>query len=193
MKIIFASHNKNKIEEINNVLKASNIKIISLFDLEEFDEVAETGNNFAENAKIKAEYYYNKYQIPVLADDTGLIIPAFDHKPGVYSARYAGENASYLDNNLKLLEDITMLKDRKAYFETSICYINKEAHYFTGRLHGKIATDITNYTSFGYDPIFILDDGRRLSELSIEEKNIISHRGKALQKWLEFMKDWGER
>ncbi|HHU55452.1 MAG TPA: RdgB/HAM1 family non-canonical purine NTP pyrophosphatase [Acholeplasmataceae bacterium] len=192
MDIIVATHNENKVKEIKKIVTNTNINLISLNDLGDHTEVEETGLSFAENAQIKAKYYFEKYHKPVFADDSGLVIPGFDNKPGIYSARYAGINATDLENNQKLLNDIKSLKDRKAYFVCHICYINQgKVYFFEGRLDGIIAYDIKGSEGFGYDPIFILANGKRLSEIPIEEKNKISHRAKAIQKWLAFIKDGG--
>lgn len=193
MEIIFATFNKDKQKEFKELLIGSRIKILFLDDLNEPpDKVLEVGKSFSENAQIKAEYYYQKYHKPVLSDDSGLVIPAFNNRPGIYSARYAGKNATSYENNQKLLEDIKDLEDRRAYFICKICFIiDNLVHFFTGKLDGTIAFDLQGTEGFGYDPLFILNNGKRLSEIPLHEKNKISHRAQAFQKWLEFIKDGG--
>lgn len=188
MKIILATNNQNKTKEINEMVKGLGIEIVSLKDLQDNDDVEETGSSFAENAFLKANYFYNKYKLPVIADDSGLIVPSIDNQPGIYSARYAGVHANDLLNNQKLLNALQNINNRKAYFNCTICYINKDVHYFDGQLHGSIAFDLKGSNGFGYDPLFLLDDGQRLAELPPVLKNKISHRAKAFEKWLEFIK-----
>lgn len=192
MDILLATHNFHKVEEIKQLLSNTNINLISLKDLNDEDDVDENGHSFEENARIKAEYYYQKYHLPVLADDSGLVIPSFDYRPGIYSARYAGINANAKKNNEKLLADIKDIKDRNAYFICQVCYIeNDNIYFFTGKLEGQIAYDIRGHEGFGYDPLFILENGLRLSEIPLSEKNKISHRAQAFKNWLQFIKDRG--
>lgn len=191
MNILLASHNKHKFQEINEILKATNITLLSLSNYHDNDEVDETGQTFSQNAYLKANYYYQKYHLPIISDDSGLVT-AFEGKPGVFSSRYSGAHATDLDNNLKLLKDLENVSDRKAYFICVICFIyQNQVHYFEGKLKGEIAYDLRGDEGFGYDPLFILPDGRRLSELSMHEKNQISHRAQALNKWFNFLKEEG--
>ena len=191
MDILLASQNQHKYQEINDILKNTNIKLLSLTDFNDNDEVIEDGQTFAENALIKAQHYYKKYNIPVISDDSGLVTH-YNGKPGIYSSRYAGNNASDNDNNLKLLKDMQDVNNREAYFICVICFIYQDkTYYFEGRLEGEIGHDLIGNEGFGYDPLFILKDGTRLSELKIHEKSQISHRAKALVKWANFLKEEG--
>lgn len=191
MDILLASHNQHKYQEIKAILKATKLNLLSLSDLNDHDEVEETGQSFEENAYLKANYYYQKYHMPVIADDSGLVT-SLDGKPGIFSSRYSGLNATDLENNLKLLFDLKNITDRSAYFICVICFIfHDQVYYFTGKLTGKIAYDMRGEEGFGYDPLFILPDGSRLSELKIQEKNKISHRSQALNQWFKFLEEEG--
>lgn len=188
MDILLASHNKHKYEEIKNILQ-KDVNLISLADLKDFDEVIEDGQSFKDNSFIKAKYYYDKYKMNVISDDSGLSVNALGGAPGVYSARYSGNKANDLSNNLLLLKNMEDKTDRRAFFSSSICYIEDgKEFFFEGILDGTIALDIKGEHGFGYDPLFILSDGRRLSNLELNEKNKISHRAIALAKWAYFMK-----
>jgi XTP/dITP diphosphohydrolase len=110
-----------------------------------------------------------------------------NNEPGVFSARYAGENATDEENNQKLLLSMKSVADRQAYFNCTVCYFDGEAKYFDGKLYGTIANDLAGNNGFGYDPLFILNDNKRLAQKTMDEKNKISHRAKAFSKWLEFM------
>jgi XTP/dITP diphosphohydrolase len=190
MDILLASQNQHKLKEIQKIVNDPNINIISLLDLNDNDEVLEDGQTFHENAYLKAKYFYDKYHMPVISDDSGLVVDALGGKPGIYSARYSGTDANALTNNLKLLDEMKNIDKREARFVCTICFIaNDEVQYFDGRLEGKIAYDIKGHKGFGYDPIFILKEGLRLSELSIVDKNKISHRALALKKWSELIKN----
>lgn len=191
MDILFASHNEHKYQEMKKALEGTGINLLSLKALNDHDEVIEDGQTFHENAYLKAHYYYHKYQMDVISDDSGLVT-SLDGKPGIMSARYAGENASALDNNLKLLKDLENIGDRSAYFICVICFIYQgKVTYFEGKVHGTIAYDIKGQEGFGYDPIFIVSGGTRLSELKLEDKNKISHRAQAIHKWVNFLKEEG--
>ena len=191
MEIILASNNQNKIKEIKEKVKKLNINIISQKEAGFDFEVPETGTTFEENATIKAEAIYKETQKPVLADDSGLVIDFLDGMPGVYSHRFAGENATDEDRINKVL---TLMKDvpeekRTARFVCVGCYIdeNGQKHIFEGIAEGKIATKPHGFNGFGYDPIFICELGKSFAEISSEEKNKISHRGKMINEFLEFL------
>lgn len=189
MKIILATNNQNKAQEIKDIVAGLGIEILSLKDLKDFDEVEETGKTFADNAFIKANYFHNKYKCPVLADDSGLVVPSLGNSPGVYSSRYAGEHGNDLLNNQKLLKELKDISNRQAYFNCTVCYIDEQVHFFDGQLHGRIAYDFKGDYGFGYDPLFELENGKRLAEIPLNEKNKISHRAKAFKKWLNFIKE----
>ncbi len=188
MDVLFASHNQNKLKEIKELLKGTDINIISLSDLNDLDMVHETGETFQENAIQKAKYFYDKYKMPTISDDSGLIVDSLDGKPGVFSARYAGNNATDQKNNKMLLYNMRNVANRKGYFLCIVCYISNGNYYlFEGKLDGTIAEDIKGDKGFGYDPLFVVKDGTRLSQLDTGTKNKISHRANALRKWLEFV------
>lgn len=183
MRILLSTSNKGKVKELQNILGEDfELLLKSDFDLQDFD-VVEDGESLEENAYKKAKALFDIVKIPVLSDDTGLFVNALNGQPGVYSARYAGENATYEDNNKKLLKELDTENDRSAYFETVICFIDNEGneHFSKGRLDGKIAQNIQGADGFGYDPIFIFDGDKSLAEISQNEKNKISHRSKALE------------
>ena len=187
MKIILATHNDNKLREIRKIFEATNIEFVSLKELNFKEEIEETGKTFEENAYIKAKYISDIYNLPTLADDSGLEIEALDGFPGVYSARYANGNFHLAMTNI--LEELKDEKNRKADFNCSICYIdeNKEKHMFVGKCYGEIGTCIKGDDGFGYDPIFNVG-GRSFAELSLDEKNKISHRGLALKRFYDYIK-----
>lgn len=187
MKILLASHNQHKASEIKDILKTLPIEIITLKDIDDQDEVEENGQSFADNALLKAQYYAKKYQLPVIADDSGLLVEALENLPGIFSARFAGMNATDVDNNNKLLSELNDIKNRNAHFVCCICYYHQNtSHFFTGKVHGTIAHDAKYHYGFGYDAVFILHDKRRFSDLLPEEKNKISHRYRALEKLFHY-------
>lgn len=188
--IILASNNQNKVKEISEKVKQFNIKIISQKEAGYDIEVEETGKTFEENAILKAEAIYKTSGMPVIADDSGLEIDALNGEPGVYSGRYGGPNATIkdkIDKILNLLKDIEQEK-RTARFKCDICYIDKkgEKHIFEGICEGKITKEPFGENGFAYDPIFLYDT-RTFAQISMEEKNEISHRGKAISKLIEYM------
>lgn len=186
--LVMATHNKHKIEEIERLLQGK-VKIISLKDLCCKDEIPETGSTLKKNALQKAKYVWDKYGKDCFADDTGLMVEALNGEPGVYSARYAGEKCSFEDNMNLLLENMEGKTDRNACFATVICLIeNGEPVFFEGRCEGCILTEKYGKGGFGYDPIFMPKGyGESFAELSMEEKNKISHRGKATKKLIEYL------
>jgi len=189
-KLIFATHNPHKAREIRETLK-SRYDVISLEELGINEDIAETGDTLEANALIKARYVYNKTGKPCFADDTGLEVKALNGAPGVYSARYAGEKASFDDNMDKLLKALESKTDRRAQFRTVIAFINEEGEeqLFEGKVLGSITKNKKGEKGFGYDPIF-LPEGYNLSfaEMSVEEKNEISHRGRAVREFVSYLK-----
>jgi XTP/dITP diphosphohydrolase len=178
--LVFASANANKVEEVS--LKLGGIKLLGLKDIGCTEEVPETSDTLEGNARQKAWYIYEKFGCDCFADDTGLEVLALGGKPGVHSARFAGEQRSNEDNRKKLLNDMEVELDRRARFRTSICLIigGKET-MFEGIVEGKILRDEKGKGGFGYDSLFVpLVNSRSFAEMSIEEKNILSHRGKAI-------------
>lgn len=188
MKIIFASNNKNKVQEIQNQVPKS-IQIVTLDEIGCSEDIAETGTTLEENAIIKANYITEKYGLPCFADDTGLEIDALNGEPGVYSARYSGEDKNAEKNMDLVLQKLATLKNRKAQFKTVIALnINNEQHLFTGIVEGEIRTEKTGTNGFGYDPIFEPENlGKTFAEMTINEKNKLSHRGRAVEKLVEFL------
>lgn len=186
--LIFASHNENKTKEIRALLRSHEIQ--SLADLNYHEEIAETGVTLAENAELKARTIFDIWAKPVFADDTGLIVPALNGEPGVYSARYAGEPANAEANMDKLLANLQGIENREAYFETLICYINAEgeAQFFSGRVDGLIAKSKKGDKGFGYDPIF-LPEGEEISfaQMPAWQKNEMSHRARALASFIRHL------
>ena len=186
MKIILATHNRDKEKELQNSLLGINVEICSLFDFPEIGDIEETGTTLLENSLLKARTVFNITGIPTIADDTGLEVDFLDGAPGVYSARYAGNNVSYQDNVNKLLIELDGVphEKRKAKFRTVVTYIDKNDELWTeGHIDGIISESIIGDGGFGYDPIFFVPHiGKTFAELSSAEKNKISHRGIALQK-----------
>jgi XTP/dITP diphosphohydrolase len=186
--IVIATNNKHKVEEIRSLV-GDRIKIISLSELGCKEDIPETGETLEENARQKARYIWEKYGKDCFADDTGLMVDALDGKPGVYSARFAGEKCSFDDNIDLMLEMMEGKTNRKAYFSTVICLIEQgEEKLFEGSCPGSILTERYGRGGFGYDPIFVPDGyGESFAEMSLEEKNKISHRGKATDKLIKYL------
>lgn len=188
--IVFATNNLHKLEEVRNKL-AEHFSILSLKEINCNDEIPETADTFDGNAEQKALWVLEKYKYDCFADDSGLEIEALNGDPGVYSARYAGENCSYDDNNRKVLDSLKGETNRNAKFVTCICLkLKGETHFFRGEVEGKIIEKYKGTDGFGYDPIFVPNGyDRSFAEMKIEEKNNISHRAKALEKLLVFLKE----
>jgi len=183
-KIIFATGNKGKIQEVSQIFNNSEYKIISLYDLGDVPEIEETGETFEANAFLKAKTIFDIYKKPVIADDSGLEVELLDGMPGVISARYAGENCTYEDNNLKLLDELSQFP--KPHLAKFVCcavyYDGNKKKIAYGYLHGKIISEFKGQKGFGYDPVFMPNEfDKTLAELGLEEKNKISHRGKAFE------------
>ena len=192
MQIVLATHNKGKMSEINNLLSSS-YEVLTLDHFPNIKDIPETGKTLKENAFIKARTVFEMTGLPSLADDTGLEVESLGGDPGVYSARYAGEQASYQDNCEKLLKNMMRVpkKDRKAKFRTVIAYKddNREVSC-DGSVKGEIAQSPKGSFGFGYDSVFYYPPlEKTFAELSEEEKNSISHRGRALRKFLLLFND----
>lgn len=190
MKLLLCTLNKNKIKEIKQSLKETSISIITLFDLKETTKVKEDGLTFKENALIKAKYYGTKHQIIALGDDTGLEVEYLGGKPGVYTNRY---ETTPKRRNDKMLKELSDAKNRKACFKTVIALynpFNKKEYYFEGIVNGEISKTYRGTEGFGYDPIFYIPELQKtMAEITVEEKNLISHRGKALKQVKEFLNE----
>lgn len=190
MKLVFATNNVHKLNEIRN-LAGSNFKIVSLSDMGWVDEIPETGKTIEDNASQKAFYIYEKYKFDCFADDTGLEIESLDKRPGVYSARYAGESCNFEDNMSKVLTELQGITNRKACFRTVISLViqGKEVR-FEGKVDGVILNEYRGNKGFGYDPIFQPNGYKQtFAEMPLELKNAISHRGLATQKLIAFLKN----
>lgn len=196
--IVLATNNQNKVKEFNAILKDFSVEIKSLADFGPLPEAIEDGDSFDENAYKKALHVARVLGLPAIADDSGLVVDALGGAPGVHSARYAGENATDAQNIEKLLQEMQDSIDRKAHFQCvlSIAVPSGPALTYEGRCDGTILHERRGDQGFGYDPVFYVEDlGKTFAELSMEEKNARSHRGKALQefrseidkvmKWLE--------
>ena len=182
MKIIFATQNKGKAAEAKAIFADSSIEIISLYDLGNNINVEEHGTTFRENAFIKAKAVFDIYKVPVVADDSGLAIEQLEGRPGVYSARYAGENCTYEDNNLKVIDELKDFPEphRAKFISYAVYYDGKNEIEAIGELPGYIIKEQRGTNGFGYDPIFIPDGFEKtISEMDFEEKNKISHRARS--------------
>lgn len=186
-KIVFATNNSHKLAEVKAVLKDF-AEVISLADIGCTDDIPETGTTLEENAILKAQYIFNRYDTDCFADDTGLEVDALDGAPGVYSARYAGIEQNAAANMKKLLEKLTNVKNRKARFKTVIALIqNGQIYCFEGQIEGYIIDKPRGEAGFGYDPIFVPEGyNKTFAEMGADEKNRISHRAKAVKKLTEF-------
>ncbi len=189
--LLIATKNLHKLEEISALLKDRPVHLKSLADFQKIPVIVEDGATFQENAAIKANICFEYFNLPVMGDDSGLEVPALNNTPGVYSARYSGANADDLKNNLFLLEQMKGLEGeaRKARFVCTVCYRDqKHLKFFTGITEGYIIKDFKGSSGFGYDPIFYIPEiNKTYAELSMEEKNALSHRGKAMRKFMKFL------
>ena len=187
-KIVFATHNNHKLEEIKDILGAE-YEVLGLNDINCFEEIPETGNTLEQNALLKAQYVKEKYGYDCFADDTGLEIPALNNAPGVYSARYAGEAKDSQANMQKVLKELELKNDRRAQFRTIISLLSGDkAHQFEGKIEGHIIEECRGNTGFGYDPIFVPDGYlETFAELGSDIKNQISHRSQAVNKLKAFL------
>ena len=186
-KLIFSTHNPNKLAEIKSAVNS--FEVVGLKEMGIHEDIAETGITLEENALIKSKYIYQKTGFSCFADDTGLEVDALDGKPGVYSARYAGEHATAEENMQKLLSGMEGQKNRNARFRTVISLIlSGEEYFFEGKVAGEILYQKTGNDGFGYDPIFRPNGyDRSFAEMTMEQKNKISHRGLAVKKLLHFL------
>lgn len=189
MKLVFASNNKNKLEEIRHQLP-SDIELLSLEDIGCDVDIPETADTIEGNAILKADYVTQNYGYDCFADDTGLEVTALDGAPGVYSARYAGEEKDANANMDKLLAELDGKPDRSANFKTVITLnLNGEQHLFTGIVNGTITVQKSGDKGFGYDPVFMPDGlERTFAQISLDEKAQHSHRGRAVKQLIDFLK-----
>ncbi len=191
--LIIATNNRDKQKEIKQILKDTDINIMYTNDFDDFPNIEETGDSLKANALLKAQAVWDKYHLPCVADDTGLEVDCLGGEPGVYSSRYAGENATYDDNCRKLLSMVAIEPpvNRSARFRTVVAFIDSEgnSHFAEGVVEGEIIDEKRGENGFGYDPVFWLPAlGKTLAELPSAEKNKISHRHNALMKILPVIK-----
>lgn len=190
MKIVIASHNKGKIKEFKEILEDLGYEVMGVEALGcDVTQVVENGETFEENALLKAKYVYQQLKIPVLSDDSGLVLDAFPSMLGIHSARYM-EDKSYLEKNQSIVDLYKNIENRKASFVSALVYYDGAAHSFLGKVDGKIAEEILGEEGFGYDPIFI-PQGHKESFASMgpSKKARISHRGRAIEKFVTYLKE----
>ena len=189
MEIVFATNNRNKLVEIQSLLKGTGFRVISLKDIDFEGELPEDGSTLDANASQKANYISDKYGYNCFSDDSGLEVEALNGRPGVYSARYAGSRRNDSDNMQKVLVEMQGQTNRRAMFRTVIALImNGVERHFEGKVTGTLLTTLRGEQGFGYDPIFVPDGYEKsFAEMSIEEKNEISHRAKAVQQLVEYL------
>jgi len=183
IEILVASHNRHKVNELKTIMDHPEIRLISLSDIAEHDDVIEDGSSFLDNAAIKAKYFANKHHMITISDDSGLVVEALDGRPGIYSARYSGGTDH--DNNLKILKEMDDIENRSAYFISVIvlCYPNGVTKSYEGRAYGYIGREEKGHNGFGYDSIFYAPEYQKtFAELDSSLKNRISHRANALSK-----------
>lgn len=198
MKIVFATNNSHKLEEIRQILGKS-IEVLSLADINCHEDIPETAPTIEGNAMMKARYVYDKYGTPCFADDTGLEVEALDGAPGVYSARYAGGEGHDSEANMrKLLHELEGKENRRAQFRTVIALIEQKdgkpvAHTFEGKIEGHISDEKRGTSGFGYDPIFVPEGYEQsFAELGNEIKNKISHRARAVARLAGYLLGTGK-
>ena len=191
MKLVIATSNPHKIREIRDILKGLDVEILSAGDVGiDLSRLEESGDTLRENALLKARYVWERTHLPSLADDTGLFVRALGGLPGVRSARFAGPGATYRENLEKLLRMMEGIEDRRAYFETALAFIDGSGkeYVFEGRVEGMITKEPMGEGGFGYDPVFFYPPmGKTFAQMTPQEKNSISHRYRALEKFREFL------
>jgi XTP/dITP diphosphohydrolase len=188
MKLIFATHNSNKAFEIQKLLP-KDFQVLSLDDIDFQEEIPENEPTIEANSAFKAQFIFNKFNLNCFADDTGLEIEALNGKPGVHSARYAGEERNSDANMNRVLDELSGIENRNARFKTVITLIiNGDQHIFEGIVNGQIISEKRGTNGFGYDPIFIPEnETRTFAEMNLSEKNKYSHRARALEKMIAFL------
>ena len=193
MKVVIATHNADKLEEIREGINNLGWEVVSLEEFPKIGEIEENGKTLEENALIKAREVFEKTGFPTISDDTGLEVDALDGAPGVYTARYAGENCSYDDNVNKLIKDMDKVPaaNRGAEFKTVMVFKDKNKELIVeGVVKGKIAREARGEDGFGYDPIFYVEEyDKTFAEITMTEKNKISHRGNAIRNMIDTLKD----
>jgi XTP/dITP diphosphohydrolase len=190
MKLIFATHNQHKAKEIQALLPAE-FEVLTLNDIDIQEDIPETSDTLEGNASQKSHYILHHFSMDCFSDDTGLEIPALNNEPGVYSARYAGPSKNADENMNKVLEKLAGKSDRSAQFRTVISLILEgKEHIFEGVVKGSIISEKRGTDGFGYDPIFVPEgQNKTFAELSLDEKNTMSHRARAFEKMIHFLKN----
>ena len=188
MELVFATANQNKVLEVQKLV-GQKFKLLSLEDINCTDEIPETADTFKGNALQKAKFIYDKYNLNCFADDSGLEVEVLKGAPGVYSARFAGEPKNDSNNTKKLLNELQGKTNRKACFKTAIALIiDGKEEFFEGKIEGQITQDPIGNDGFGYDPVFMPDGYQKtFAQMSLDEKNVISHRAIAIQKLVRFL------
>jgi len=188
IELVFASGNENKVAEVEHKMGGI-VKLNGLRSIGCWEEIPETASTLKENAQMKARYVWEKYRVNCFADDTGLEVESLGGEPGVLSARYAGPQRSTIDNMALLLSNLRDKSNRQAQFRTVICLIEDGVeHFFEGIVTGTIIEEGRGIEGFGYDPIFLPDGyDRTFAEMNVEEKNTMSHRGRAISALAEFL------
>jgi XTP/dITP diphosphohydrolase len=188
VKLVFATNNRHKLEEVSAKLNGA-IELVTLHDIGCDEDIEETGATFYENASIKSRYVYQNYKLNCFGDDSGLEVEALNGEPGVYSARYAGEHGNHDANIHKVLEKLSETQNRRARFISVISLMWKGSeHFFEGTVEGTIRHERTGTGGFGYDPIFQPDGfDITFAEMTLEEKNMLSHRARAVEKLVAFL------
>ncbi|WDZ98969.1 non-canonical purine NTP diphosphatase [Mucilaginibacter sp. SJ] len=191
--LVFATNNRHKLDEVSAKLNGA-IQLLTLNDIGCYDDIEETGTTFKANASIKSHHVYAEYKLNCFGDDSGLEIDALNGEPGVYSARYAGVHGNHAANISKVLDNLKGETNRKARFRTVISLIwNGEEHFFEGIAEGSIRQGLSGSGGFGYDPIFEpAGYNITFAEMSMEEKNAISHRAKAMEQLITFLNEAGK-
>jgi len=188
MKVIFATGNHHKVNEVSRICPS--VTFLSLKDVGIEEEIPETGSTFRANAQQKAQYVFDRTNTPALAEDSGLVVEALNGAPGVFSARYAGDEKNHQKNMMKLLSELSTHTNRRAYFISTFCFYENadKIYFFEGKCHGTIAKEMSGSGGFGYDPIFIPDGHKHtFGQLSDVTKDAMSHRKKSLVKLLPFL------
>lgn len=189
-KIIFASKNEGKVKEVRHILNGINSEILSLNDVGYTEDIHESADTFEGNAKIKAEIIYNKFKLPTIADDSGIVALQLGNEPGVYSARYAGENATDEENNKKLIERLKSFPEphKGKFVCAAVYYFGTDFKVALGEINGQIIKEPRGTNGFGYDPLFLPDGyDKTTAELPPEIKNSISHRYRAFNQLKKYL------
>lgn len=204
--LIIATKNKDKLKEMRNAFKSLPFKVISLKDFPDLPDAVEDGKTFADNALIKAKFFMGLTNRACIADDSGLCVDALDGMPGVYSARFAAidctddlnhaHDSNDVDNNRKLIEELNRIGAAQsvAAYKCALCFVDTDGTVFKteGTCKGTIKKIPRGTGGFGYDPYFYIEDNKTMAELSLDQKNKISHRGEALRKMVDILTDWSE-